>query len=35
MPDGLPSVKVLPLPDDQAAFVRQSEFTRWHHAPRL
>lgn len=34
MPDGLPHVKVLPLPDDQVSFVRQSEFARWHHAPR-
>lgn len=34
MPDGLPRCQVLPLPDDQVAFLQQSEFTRWHHAPR-
>nr|MDQ3330874.1 PmoA family protein [Planctomycetota bacterium] len=34
MPEGLPRCRVLPLPDEQVSFVRQSEFTRWHHATR-
>lgn len=34
MPSGLARCRVLPLPDEQVSFVRQEEFTRWHHSPR-